>query len=66
MGKIGHYAKAIVFAKWSVWIKKENFQKHAKNDTRAILGLFFAKSDSKSTYYSKNDKFSKIAKNKSR
>ena len=29
--KIGHLAKAIAFAKWSVWVKNSKCQKHAKN-----------------------------------
>ena len=28
--KIGHLAKAIDFAKWSVWVKSKNGKKHAK------------------------------------
>ena len=41
--KIGHLAKAIDFAKWSVWLKKSNGQKRAKNDSTSTLELFFGK-----------------------
>ena len=41
--KIGHLAKAIDFAKWSVWLKKSNGQKRAKNDSTSTLELFCAK-----------------------
>ena len=41
--KIGHLAKAIDFARWSVWLKNSNGQKRAKNDSRGTLGLFCAK-----------------------
>ena len=42
--KIGHLAKALDFAKLSVWVKNENGQKHAKNDSTSTLELFCAKS----------------------
>ena len=41
--KIGHLAKAIEFAKWSVWVKKSKGQKRAKNDSTSTLELFCAK-----------------------
>ena len=41
--KIGHLAKAIDFAKWSVWVKNSNGQKRAKNDSTSTLELFCAK-----------------------
>ena len=41
--KIGHLAKAIHFAKWSVWVKNSNGQKRAKNDSTGTLELFCAK-----------------------
>ena len=41
--KMGHLAKAIDFAKWSVWVKNENGQKHAKNDSTSTVELFCAK-----------------------
>ena len=41
--KIGHLAKAIDFAKWSVWLKNSNGQKRAKNDSGSTLELFCAK-----------------------
>ena len=45
--KIGHLAKAIDFAKWSVWVKKSKDQKHAKTDSTSTLELFCAKNRSK-------------------
>ena len=44
--KMGRFAKAIEFAKWSVWVKNENGQKHAKNDSTSTLELFCAKNRS--------------------
>ena len=41
--KIGHLAKAIDFAKWSVWLKNSNGQKRAKNGSGSTLELFCAK-----------------------
>ena len=41
--KIGHLAKAIDFAKWSVWLRNSNGQKRGKNDSATTLGLFCAK-----------------------
>ena len=41
--KIGHLAKAIHCAKWSVWVKNSNGQKRAKNDSTTTLELFCAK-----------------------
>ena len=41
--KIGHLAKAIEFAKWSVWVKKSKGQKRAKNDSTSTLELICAK-----------------------
>ena len=34
MGKIGHDAKAIAFAKWAVWIKIKNAKKVRKTVVR--------------------------------
>ena len=51
--KIGYFAKAIAhakaitFAKWSVWVKNLKCQKHAKNDSTRTLELFCAKNPSK-------------------
>ena len=47
IAKIGHNAKAIGFAKWSVWLKIENCQKHAKNVSRDTLKFFCTKNGSK-------------------
>ena len=41
--KIGHLAKAIDFAKWSVSLKNSNAQKRAKKDSTSTLELFCAK-----------------------
>ena len=41
--KIGHLAKAIDFAKWSVWVRTSNGKKRAKNDSTRTLDLFCAK-----------------------
>ena len=41
--KIGHLAKAIDFAKWSVLVENSNGQKRAKNDSTSTLELFCAK-----------------------
>ena len=46
IGKNGHYAKAITFAKWSVWIKNYNCEKHAKNSCTSTLQLYYAKNGS--------------------
>ena len=47
MAQIGHNAKAIGFAKWSVWLKNYNSQKYAKNVSADTLELFCAKNGSK-------------------
>ena len=41
--KIGHLAKPIDFAKWSLWLKNSNGQKRAKNDSGSTLELFCAR-----------------------
>ena len=41
--KIGHRAKAIALAKWSVWVKTYNSEQHAKNCYLIILECFCAK-----------------------
>ena len=51
--KIGHlakgiaHAKAIAFAKWSVWVKNYKCQKDEKNDCTRALELFCANNRSK-------------------
>ena len=47
IGKNGHYAKAIAFAKWSVWVKNQKCQKHAIKDSTSTFDLFHAKNSSK-------------------
>ena len=39
----GHNAKAIAHEKYSVWVKKENCLKYAKNVSTNTLKLFYAK-----------------------
>ena len=46
---MGHLAKAIDFAKWSVWIKNQNCEKDAKNNLTSALELFYEKSPSLKT-----------------
>ena len=41
--KFSHLAKAIDFAKRSVWVKNSNGQKRAKKDCTSTLELFCAK-----------------------
>ena len=43
MTKNGHNAKAIAHAKYSVWVKKENCLKDAKNVSTKTFKLFYAK-----------------------
>ena len=53
--KIGHFQKAIAFAKWSVWVKNLKCQKHAKNHSTRTLQLFSAKHRSKKHQISRNE-----------
>ena len=46
MAQIGKDAKAIAFAKWSVWVKNKKCQKGAKNDCTTTLELLCAKNRS--------------------
>ena len=46
MGKIGHNAKAIGFAKLSFWVKIENSLKHAKKSSKAVSKVLCAKNGS--------------------
>ena len=41
--KIGHYARAIAFAKSSIWVKHWNCWRHMKNLSKTTLRLFHAK-----------------------
>ena len=41
------HAKAIAFAKWSLWIKNYKCQKDGKNHSTRILKLFCARNRSK-------------------
>ena len=47
MAKNGHDAKAIALAKYSVWLKNEIYQKHAKNVSTNTFKLFYAKNGPK-------------------
>ena len=47
MAKNGHSEKAIAHAKWAVWVKKENFLKHAKNVSTNAFKLFYEKNGCK-------------------
>ena len=47
MGKNGHNANAIDHAKYSLWVKKQNCLKHAKNVSTNTFKLFYAKNGSK-------------------
>ena len=58
--KFGHLAKAILFSKWSVWVKNLKCQKHAKNDSTRTLELFCAKTAPKNTKYSRNETIVKL------
>ena len=56
--KIGHLAKAIAHTKWSVSVKSEKCQKHAKNHSTRTLELFCAKNRSKKhQIFEKRDDF---------
>ena len=60
MAKNGHNAKAIAHAKYSVWVKKKNCLKHAKNVSINRLELFYAKKQlQKTTNIRKMRAFSK-------
>ena len=58
--KIGHHAKAIAFAKSSLWVKNYNSKKHVKIHSTNHLELFCAKNRSKNTKYSRNETILKI------
>ena len=59
--KIGHVAKAIDFAKWTVWVKNSKRQKRAKNNSASTLAQFCARNRcKKNTKYSKNETILKI------
>ena len=45
-GKKREHSKAIAHAKYSVWVKKENCVKHAKNVSTNTLNLLYAKNGS--------------------
>ena len=63
IGKIGHYAKAIDFPKWSVWVKIENCQKLAKKTIlKAHYSHCMQKTAPKTTKRSKDHKLYKIGK----
>ena len=43
MERFGHYAKAITFAKLSLWVKNYNPKMHAKNHSTTAKELLCAK-----------------------
>ena len=43
MAKNGRKAKAIAYAKYSLWVKKKNCLKHARNVSTNRFKLFYAK-----------------------
>ena len=55
--KIGHYAKAIAFAKSSLWVKNSNSKKHAINETILKVG-HHGEAIAKSSLWVKNAKSS--------
>ena len=58
--KIGHHAKAIAYAKSSLWVKNLYFKKHVKIHFTSHLQLFCAKTAPKSTKYTRNESIFKI------
>ena len=62
MAKIGHEAKGIALAKWSVWVKNLKCQKGAKHVSTTTLELLCKKTAPKNTLYSKNENMLKMAK----
>ena len=46
MERFGHYAKAIAFAKLSLWVTNYNSQKRAKVDSGTALQLLCARNSS--------------------
>ena len=58
--KFSHLAKAIDFAKWSVWLKNSNGQKRPKNGSASTLELFCAKNRWKNHQIFKNETILKI------
>ena len=61
MAKNDHKAKAIAHAKYSVWVKKLNCLKHAKNVSKNTLELFYAKNGSKKQLILENEIILKLA-----
>ena len=58
MAKNGHNARAIAHAKYSVWVKKLNSLRHAKNTSKKTLKLFYEKHCSKKQLiYEKRENF---------
>ena len=64
MTKNGLNAKGMGSAKYSVWVKKQNCLKHAKNVATNTLKLIYAKKTAgKRGYYSTNESILKMIKN---
>ena len=53
MAKFGHYAKAITFAKLSLWVKNYNPKMQAKNHSTTTLELLCAMKQLLKTHISK-------------
>ena len=62
--KIGHHAKAIGFAKSSLWVQNENLKKHVKIHSTNHLELLCAKNRSKNAQYSRNETILKTGQHK--
>ena len=54
------HAKAIAFARWSVWAKNKKCQKHAKTILREQQSCSVEKTARKNTKYSRNDTILKM------
>ena len=62
--KIGHHAKAIAHATFSLWVKNQNSKKHVKIHSTNHLELFCAKKPApKNIKYSRNETILKIGHN---
>ena len=63
MAKNGYNKNAIAHAKYSVWVKKKNCLKHAKNVSTNNIESFYAKNGSKKQLIWKNESILKMANN---
>ena len=58
--KIGHFARAMAQAKYSVWVKTYNSKNHAEIDSTALFKYFCKENRSKNTKYLRNETILKI------